>query len=82
MMSKKAVITGATSGIGRALAVELHRRGYTVGLTGRRTERLEELKAELGDRAYITYMDVADPEEAFIHLQDLTGRMGGMDIIV
>ncbi|MDX1617925.1 MAG: SDR family NAD(P)-dependent oxidoreductase, partial [Balneolaceae bacterium] len=79
---KKAVIVGATSGIGRALAVELHGRGYRVGATGRRIERLEELKSELEHRIHIQFMDVTRLEEAWKHLHSLIGQMGGMDIIV
>lgn len=79
---KKAVITGATSGIGRALAVELHGRGYSVGATGRRVERLEELKSELEERIHIQYMDVSRLNEAKHHLRSLIDQMGGMDLIV
>lgn len=81
-MSKKAVIIGATSGIGRALTVELHTRGYTVGLTGRRTERLEKIRQKLGDRTHTRYMDITNPEKSFDQLQSLIDQMGGMDIIV
>lgn len=81
-MTKKAVIIGATSGIGRALAVELHRRGQVIGATGRREERLRELEDQLGDRIHTQYMDVAHPREAFRALEQLIDRMGSMDIIV
>lgn len=81
-MSKKVIIIGATSGIGRALAVEMHRRGYIVGATGRRTTRLDELSHELGDRIYVQVMDVAQPDDALNQLESLIKKMGGMDIIV
>lgn len=81
-MDKKAVIIGATSGIGRALAEELHRRGYTLGLTGRRVERLEELKNKLGSRVYTQFMDVVQTTKAVQYLEDLLSRMNGMDLIV
>lgn len=81
-MKRKVIIIGATSGIGKALARELHQRGCMVGLTGRRIERLEELKTGLGSRAYIQFMDVAQPLEAIQHLKTLIAEMKGMDIIV
>lgn len=81
-MSKKVIIIGATSGIGRALAVEMHRRGCMIGATGRRTERLDALCHELGDRIYPKAMDVARHDEARGQLQSLIEKMGGMDIIV
>lgn len=81
-MNKKAVIIGATSGIGKALAEELHHRGYTLGLTGRRVERLEELKNKLGSRIHIQFMDVVQTGKAIQHLEELLARMNGMDIIV
>jgi len=79
---KKIIITGATSGIGRALAVEMIRRGYKVGATGRRIERLSELKKELGDHLYIKQMDVALEEASQRQLTELIEEMSGMDIIV
>ena len=81
-MSKKAVIIGATSGIGRALAEELHTRGYTLGLTGRRVERLKEIKNKLGNRVHIQFMDVVQTKKAIENLEELLSRMNGMDIIV
>ena len=44
-MSKKAIIVGASSGIGKALAIVLAEQGYKVGITGRRGRMLEEIKA-------------------------------------
>lgn len=81
-MNEKAIIIGATSGIGRALAKELHKRGCSVGLTGRRMERLEELKNQLGTDSYIQFMDVTKPEKAIQNLEQLISGMKGMDIIV
>ena len=81
-MDKKVVITGATSGIGWALARELHARGCVVGGTGRRVERLDMLKEELDERIFIQYMDVTREQEAFGHLDSLIEQMGGMDIMV
>lgn len=81
-MNKKAVIIGATSGIGRALAEELHQRGYALGLTGRRVERLEELKTSLGAKVHIQFMDVKQTKDAIEQLKLLINSLKGMDIIV
>jgi short-subunit dehydrogenase len=81
-MKKKVAIIGATSGIGRALAVEMHDRGYTIGATGRRVERLQELKQQLETRIYTQFMDVAEFTDAIDQLDQLKKDMGGLDIIV
>lgn len=81
-MPKKAIITGATSGIGRALAVEMHRKGYAVGGTGRRGKRLHTLKEKLGNRLFIQQMDVTKLDNAITQLDELESRMGGLDIMV
>lgn len=82
MNRKKAAIIGATSGIGRALSVELHQRGYIVGATGRRIERLEALDQQLDNRIHIQYMDVTELEDAIAQLNQLADQMGGLDVVV
>lgn len=77
-----AIIIGATSGIGRALAVELSRRGYAVGITGRREELLRSLQQELPGSSTISVMDVTDPDAAAAQLESLAAEMGGMDLLV
>jgi short-subunit dehydrogenase len=81
-MSKKIIITGATSGIGESLARLCVKKGYIVGGTGRRVERLQSLKNDLGDTFYFTEMDVTQHSESKESLQRLISEMGGMDIIV
>lgn len=81
-MSKKIIIIGATSGIGEELARQCVDKEYHVGGTGRRQERLEDLKKELGNYFHFTQMDVTDHATAKEQLHKLIEEMGGMDIIV
>lgn len=76
----KAIIIGATSGIGQGLAERLVQAGYQVGLTGRRQERLLQLQQSLN--AHIQVMDVSQVEQAREQLQVLISDMGGMDLLV
>ncbi|MFH1966047.1 MAG: SDR family NAD(P)-dependent oxidoreductase [Acidobacteriota bacterium] len=78
---RKAIIIGATSGIGRALAQVLSANGYVVGITGRRLHLLEQLKDELPNQTYIRSMDVSQ-ESAVGALQMLIDEMQGVDLVV
>ena len=77
----RAVIIGATSGIGYALAFELARRGYALGLAGRRTEILEEMQRALPG-SVIRRIDVADTATAEAELGALVDALGGLDLLV
>lgn len=79
---KKIIITGSTSGIGEELARLCIKRGYIVGGTGRRVNRLKSLKEELGDHFHYVEMDVTEYEPAKENLHRLIEQMGGMDILV
>lgn len=76
------IIIGATAGIGHALAETMHSRGYRVGVTGRRLNRLKDLQEKLGERIYISYMDVSRLQDSLERLHLLIREMGGMDILV
>lgn len=60
LTGKTALVTGASGGIGRAIAVALHGQGAAVVLSGRRLDQLEAVAAELGTRAFAVPCDLAD----------------------
>ena len=62
LTGKTALITGASGGIGGAIAKALHARGATVVLSGTRAEALDALKSELGSRAFVAVCNLADKE--------------------
>ena len=80
--SHNAIVIGASSGIGRALALRLARAGWTLGLTGRRVARLEQLRDEIGVGARMQAMDVTDVPRAMAQLEELIAALGGADLIV
>ena len=61
MTGKVALVTGASGGIGNAIAKALHAQGATVVLSGTRADALEALKAELGERAFVSTCNLGDP---------------------
>lgn len=79
---KRAIIIGATSGLGREVARTLARQGVIVGIAGRRVERLKELQQEFGQkRVHITTMDVTT-EEAIAQLDSLIAKVGNPDLLL
>lgn len=77
---KKAIIIGATSGLGREVAGRLVRKGWKVGVCGRRTEALESFRDEYGsDKVCIATMDVMQ-EEAADTMDRLISEMGSPDL--
>lgn len=78
----KAIIVGATSGIGRELAKLLSSKGYELGLTGRRYELLCSLQNEILTKSYISCFDVSDTDLAMREIKELIQRMSGVDLIV
>lgn len=82
LTGKCALVTGASGGIGGAIARALHERGAIVGLSGTREDVLSTLAEELGDRAHPLAANLADPDS----VADLIGRaettLGSLDILV
>lgn len=80
--SKKGIIIGASSGIGRELARIMADDGWDLGLTARRIELLEELQKEIQTKTVIKKIDVSRVEEAVSLLGELIEELGGMDLAV
>jgi len=78
----RAIIIGATSGIGAEMARQMLSDGWQIGITGRRLDLLEELAVAHPGNVEIQGMDVTDPLAAEAGLADLIARMGGVDMIV
>jgi short-subunit dehydrogenase len=79
---KKAIIVGASSGIGRSLAVLMVQDNYRIGITGRRTVLLEDLKTAKPDSYRIKTFDTTQTSTIAQHLEELTQELGGLDILV
>ena len=78
LSSARALVTGATGGIGDAIARALHERGAHVAITGRRREVLDSLASELGDRVEALPADLSNADEA----RSLIERAGQVDVLV
>jgi short-subunit dehydrogenase len=79
---KKAIVVGASSGIGRELALILSKKGYAVGVMARRIQLLDELRNQVGSELFVKQIDVSDAETAMKTLADFIKEMGGADLIV
>ncbi|MCP4317609.1 MAG: 3-oxoacyl-[acyl-carrier-protein] reductase [Hyphomicrobiales bacterium] len=79
---RKALITGASGGIGEEIARVLHANGAVVGLHGTRVEKLQALAGELGDNTHIFPANLSDPAEVKALGQKAEEELGGVDILV
>ena len=82
LTGKNALITGASGGIGGAIAKALHDAGATVGLSGTRVDPLEALASELGERAHVLPCNLSDPEAVEALPKQAAAAMGSVDILV
>lgn len=82
LTGRKALVTGATGGLGGAIARTLHAAGATVALSGTRAEALEALSAELGERTAIVPANLADTASVEALVPSAEEKIGPLDILV
>jgi 3-oxoacyl-(acyl-carrier-protein) reductase len=82
LTGKKALVTGASGGIGASIARALHAQGATVALSGTRVAPLESLAAELGERALVVPGNLADAAATEQLAKDAEAALGQIDILV
>jgi 3-oxoacyl-[acyl-carrier protein] reductase len=82
LTGKTALVTGATGGIGGAIARALRAQGATVALSGTRREALDALAVELGTRVHVLPADLADKGAVEALVPAAEAAMGGLDILV
>jgi 3-oxoacyl-[acyl-carrier protein] reductase len=82
LTGKTALVTGASGGIGAAIAKSLHAQGATVGLHGTRRHALDALATELGSRAHVLPCDLSDTAATEKLVPDAEAVLGGLDILV
>lgn len=82
LSGKTALVTGASGGLGQAIARALHSRGAIVGLSGTRLDALEKLAGELGAKAHVLPCDLADKAAVEALIPAAEAALGGVDILV
>ena len=82
LTGRKALVTGATGGIGEEIAKALHKAGATVGIHGTRAEKLDALAAELGERVHVFPANLADRDAVKALGEKAEAELGGVDILV
>lgn len=82
LTNKTALVTGASGGIGEAIAQTLHAQGATVAISGTRREKLEDVASKLGDRVHVTPCNLSDREAVAALVGQAEEAMGKVDILV
>jgi 3-oxoacyl-[acyl-carrier protein] reductase len=82
LTGRSALVTGASGGIGAAIARALHAQGAKVALSGTKVEALEALAAELGERAFVTPANLSDTAATEGLIKSAEAAMGQVDILV
>jgi 3-oxoacyl-[acyl-carrier protein] reductase len=82
LTGKTALVTGATGGIGAAIARALHAQGATVAVSGRQADKLEALAKDLGERVHVVPCDLADRAAVGKLIGEAIAKLGRLDILV
>ncbi len=82
LTGKKALVTGATGGIGEAIARKLHSLGAEIVISGTRIEKLEELANSIGSRVHILATNLKDKEQVKKLASEAEEKSGGIDILI
>jgi 3-oxoacyl-[acyl-carrier protein] reductase len=82
LKGKKALVTGATGGLGAEIARALHQKGASIVISGTRKEKLDALAKELGERVYVIPCDLASVESTQKLIPEAEAALGGLDILV
>ncbi|MGB4773152.1 MAG: SDR family NAD(P)-dependent oxidoreductase [Chitinophagaceae bacterium] len=77
---KRAIVTGASSGMGRGLALLLAKAGFRVAITGRRRELLDTLAVQYPEAFIVASFDVTEMQDLYVRLDDLVQQLGGLDL--
>ena|SRR3990167_5076872 len=80
--SKRAIVIGASVGMGKEISKKLAAEGYIVGMAARRVQLLEKIQQEIPTQTYVMQMDGSKPFEAVEKLESMINEMGGLDLLV
>ena len=79
---QKVIIMGASSGIGREIALQLVKQNYHIAITGRRTQQLEELRTQYPEQILYARIDNTEISSLEQNLNELTKQLGGLDLLI
>jgi 3-oxoacyl-[acyl-carrier protein] reductase len=82
LTDKTALVTGATGGIGGAIARALHKQGATVAVSGRQTGKLDKLASELGARVHVLPCDLGNKADVAKLVDEAVAKLGRLDILI
>jgi 3-oxoacyl-[acyl-carrier protein] reductase len=83
LSGKKALVTGASGGLGNAIAKALHAQGAKVVLSGTKVDALTKLQSELGERSFVAAANLSDPAAPLALIKEAEAQLGGgVDILV